>query len=743
VVPHDAGFPEPTGNPPQNNPDLRPVAGRIDPASAAPPETAPPALASGPDFGSLLRSLRRRWMAAATLGTILAAVAGIAAWYFMSPKYTAFATVRVNSDRPSIQDLPYNPNNASFNTFIRSQAALLRSRPVIHAAMKRDDVKPLNLAAAHPDLASFLEDELKVEMSDNNEFLTLTFSYPDPTVATTVVKAVSECYMDQTGYGERSGRAEKVAELEKAYNQMLSGLNSKKQNHKRLAENLGTADPLEVKRIQEDVQNALRDKRSEKSTVERELFKARNDEANMLARANALATETVSDEALEKALEADAIARPLLIRLANLKGIVREYELINAGNEPTPRVAKGQIKQIEPQVEERRVKLRAEMQQRLAANLAKELKTAQEQISINKQFLDKQLAELDAQMKEIGDKAVKLSTAPAELDTLARGIETDAKLLDELGSKLARERIEQGAPARIAIHQEADLQKKDNKKQIMAAVAVPVGVLFLVCMGVAWADYRQRRVHSAQEVANGLGIRVVGAVPAVPNFERLVIGASGQPDLEGQPVLESVDAIRTLLLCDSPRQESRVILVTSAVAGEGKTTVASHLASSLARAGRKALLIDADLRNPAQHQLFELPMQPGFSEVLLGEVELEDAVLDTTLPGLAVMPAGQWDREVLQALARGGVEGVFEKLREAFDFIIVDSHPVLAATDSLLLSQRSDAVILAVLNGVSQTPRVYAAAQRLNEVGARVLGAVVSAADPDEVIAPAPATAAA
>ena len=212
---------------------------------------------------------------------------------------------------------------------------------------------------------------------------------------------------------------------------------------------------------------------------------------------------------------------------------------------------------------------------------------------------------------------------------------------------------------------------------------------------------------------------MVGAVPAVANLEQQVIGASGQPDLEGQPVLESIDAIRTLLLCDSQRLATRVVLVTSAASGEGKTTLASHLASSLARAGRKTLLIDGDLRSPAVHQLFEVPMQPGLSEVLLSEVDLEDGVQETTLPGLTVMPAGQWDREVLQALARGGMEGIFEKLREAFDFIIMDSHPVLNATDTLLLAQQSDAVILAVLKGVSQSPRVYAAAQRLNEVGAR------------------------
>ncbi len=176
-------------------------------------------------------------------------------------------------------------------------------------------------------------------------------------------------------------------------------------------------------------------------------------------------------------------------------------------------------------------------------------------------------------------------------------------------------------------------------------------------------------------------------------------------------------------------------MVTSATHGEGKTTVASHLASSLARAGRRTLLIDGDLRRPSAHQLFELPMHPGFSEVLLSEVELTDAVQTTTLDGLSFMAAGQWDREVLHALARDGVEGIFEKLQQEFDFVVIDSHPVLAATDSLLIGQRVDAVILSVLREVSQMPRVYAASQRLTTLGIRVLGAVVNGADPEEALA--------
>jgi capsular exopolysaccharide synthesis family protein len=251
-------------------------------------------------------------------------------------------------------------------------------------------------------------------------------------------------------------------------------------------------------------------------------------------------------------------------------------------------------------------------------------------------------------------------------------------------------------------------------------------------MGVAWLDVRQRRVRSAGDVAAGLGIRVVGAVPGVPYLERRLAAA----DLEGCPAVESFDAIRTLLLRG---EANRVLLVTSAASGEGKTTLAAHLAGSLARAGRKTLLIDGDLRRPGVHQLFELPLQPGFSEVLLAEVEAAEAVQAAGSDGLAVMAAGQWDREVLQALARDGLEAVLEKLREEFDFLVIDSHPVLAATDSLLLAQHADAAILSVLRDVSQTPRVYSASQKLAELGVRVLGAVVNGADPDEVVAAAPA----
>ena len=113
--------------------------------------------------------------------------------------------------------------------------------------------------------------------------------------------------------------------------------------------------------------------------------------------------------------------------------------------------------------------------------------------------------------------------------------------------------------------------------------------------------------------------------------------------------------------------------------------------------------------------------------MLLGEVELPDAVRPTTTDDhLWLMPAGQWDRAVIQELARDSLTALLERLKDEFDFIVVDSHPVLPATDSLLIGQHADAVIVSLLRNVSQAPRVYAACQRLATLGIRVFGAVVN-----------------
>jgi capsular exopolysaccharide synthesis family protein len=437
---------------------------------------------------------------------------------------------------------------------------------------------------------------------------------------------------------------------------------------------------------------------------------------------------------VESLLDTDAEYKLLSDRLKRVQEVVDSFG--ESSREPTYKRAVQVVAELKKKMETRKTEVAEKLKRRTEKRDLSELDLALRQYENLVGQLTTERDRLEKDVNELKAKVVQIGTSTTDLEALRADVKREEQLVNDIGNQVERLRLEvKSNPPRVTLFQEADLQKKDAKKQILAAVAAPVGVLFAVCMGLAWSEYKQRRVRCAGDVADGLGIRVVGAVPALRHAERHLVGANGEADVSAYPVLESFDAIRTQLLHDARSGSTRVVQVTSAAAGEGKTTLACHLATSLARAGRKTLLIDGDLRRPAVHQLFELPLQPGFSEVLLGEVEVAEGVQQTTLAGLSVMSAGQWDREVLQALARDGLEGIFEKLQEEFDFIVMDSHPVLPAADALLLARQADAVILSVLREVSQTPRVYAASRRLEAVGARVLGAVVNAAPSDEAYA--------
>src|SRR5262249_19988477 len=152
-------------------------------------------------------------------------------------------------------------------------------------------------------------------------------------------------------------------------------------------------------------------------------------------------------------------------------------------------------------------------------------------------------------------------------------------------------------------------------------------------------------------------------------------------------IAESVDAFRTVLLHAARTESIRLIMVTSAMPGEGKTSLASHLSVSMARSGRKTLLVDCDLRNPTAHRLFELSCTPGFSELLRGEIPLPGAVRPTPLADLWMITAGQCDLRALQELAHHGVGQLFDRLKQEFEFVIIDSSPVLPVADSLVIGQ--------------------------------------------------------
>jgi capsular exopolysaccharide synthesis family protein len=238
---------------------------------------------------------------------------------------------------------------------------------------------------------------------------------------------------------------------------------------------------------------------------------------------------------------------------------------------------------------------------------------------------------------------------------------------------------------------------------------------------VGYLEFRNRRLNGPSQVDEGLGIRVIGTLPSLSSRKAL----DPSHPIVAQ-LTESIDGVRTILMHDSTSKRRQVVLVTSAATMEGRTTVASQLAASLARAGRRTLLIDGDLRRPALHALFDVPLEDGLCEVLRAEVDVADVIRPTHAEGLWLLTAGYCDVHAIHALATEQMQPVFDKLRAEYDFVIIDGAPVLGMSDALIFGQYSDGAVLSVRRDHSQMPKIHQAAELLRGVGIRVIGAVVN-----------------
>jgi polysaccharide biosynthesis transport protein len=743
VTPRDPGTPEPAGKQPEkgrNRPPDRVTAGRVPAAEAeatalvrggAP--ALPPALSSGPDFRTLLSALGRRWLLATMLGGTLAAVAGAAAWFLLSAKYTAFAQLKIASTTPYI--VFHNANNPDgrndFSLYQRTQAAAIKNRYVLNAALKRDDVKQLSSVRAQAEPITWLEEELKVEVPEGSEIVNVKLSGSEPNELVTLVNAVTQVYLQEVVNAERKQRSDRLAELDDIYNKSREKLRLKRDTMRKRADEAGGSDQSALTQKQLTLLTTFGELKRQHAQVRFELMRAEGRLAAFKGRDGKPDDQPIPESELKTAIEADPTMASLRKSFIQVEDTIDRYVLAGAPRTDSSMITlqtrresllkkmEARVKDLQPLVAERqRVKSKDDQASKLAQ--------LQDEIAP----LVAQEKTLQKEVQALGAEADKIGTSSTEMELLRAEIKQEEVVVERVGHELEALQVELRSPPRVSLYQEAGLQKKDNKRQLLATIMAPLMVLFGVCFCIAWMEFRARRIHSADEVVTGLGMRIVGTVPVLAG------SADGQAlaqSDDGHTLLESIDAIRTVLLRDASVQATQVVMVTSASDGEGKTTLAGYLASSLARAGRRTLLLDCDLRRPACHQLFELPLQPGFSEVLLEEIDVEAAILPTTVDDLWVIPAGQWDRAVVQALAREGVQKIFEQLKGEFDFIVLDSHPVMEATDALLIGQHADAVIFSLLRGVSQMPQVYGAGQQLTALGIRVLGAVINGMAPEDV----------
>jgi protein-tyrosine kinase len=190
------------------------------------------------------------------------------------------------------------------------------------------------------------------------------------------------------------------------------------------------------------------------------------------------------------------------------------------------------------------------------------------------------------------------------------------------------------------------------------------------------------------------------------------------------PLAEAFRTLRTNLGFADVEGGCRSILISSPSPRDGKSAVISNLAVVLAQADKKVILVDCDLRKPVQHRIFNLSNLKGLTNYLLDQVSWEEAVQSGPLPNLKVLTSGPIPPNPAEILGSSRTKNFWISLREEFDYILIDSPPVLAVTDSVILSGQVDGVILVLRPGTTRNNIAVQAKEQFVMAGARLLGVV-------------------
>lgn len=201
------------------------------------------------------------------------------------------------------------------------------------------------------------------------------------------------------------------------------------------------------------------------------------------------------------------------------------------------------------------------------------------------------------------------------------------------------------------------------------------------------------------------------------------------------PLSEAYRTLRTNLEFFSLDEPIRTLVVTSPGAEEGKSTVLANLAVTLAQGGKQVILLDCDLRRPALHTLFGLDNAAGLTTMMLDEAaQSEPPLRATAVDGLRVLPSGPLPPNPAELLGSRRIKEIIAALLAQADVLLFDAPPVLAVTDALVLAVQTDGVLLVVKAGGTRREHVQRAKERLERVNARIVGAVLNNAPPDQAL---------
>ncbi len=354
----------------------------------------------------------------------------------------------------------------------------------------------------------------------------------------------------------------------------------------------------------------------------------------------------------------------------------------------------------------------------------------------SKSALEKELAQLDAQIRDLEAKTAELDNRGDDTGTEAERMLLENRLAQYRSSystvlaQLEALRLaEANATDTIIVVEPARTPRQPVRPRVLLNTLLAAIVGAMLGLGTAFLiEYLDDTVKSPDDVDAAVGLPTLGMVARYK-------GAKGAQrplvtvEHPRSPLSEVYRGIRTNVQFSSVDRPIRTLLVTSAGPVEGKSTTAANLAVVMAQAGKRVVLVDADLRRPVQHKTFDVPNNVGLTGALLMERQLDDVdslLYQTKVPNLKVLTSGQIPPNPSELLGSQKMRQLMERLLRNHDILIFDVPPALVVTDPMVLAKDMDAVMLVVESGKTRQPALRQTLVNLQNVGANVIGVVIN-----------------
>lgn len=694
------------------------------PPSHGPFGRAEDPLAGGIDYLRVWHSFRRRWLSSIVVGLLLGTAAAVVTWLFLPRGYEAVAWLRIGGGGGMLTGAA-GGGGGEYESFRKTQLQVIKSPFVLTSALRRPGIAELSIFKEVEDPVGWLQNSLQVVAPAESQVLLIKLRGKFAQDVTRVVNAVTSAYLEDVVNKDRADRLGRREILERKHKENQAELRQRRETFQNLARELGTRDSSEVATQRSLLLDHLGTLRSQMTQLQRDITSIDMELAMNEARQNAKAgADTLIPEEI---IEATIARDPDIVSLNQQRNEIdqqialQEQRSARGANEPVVKRLRAQRNEVVERIDLRKAELRPTIASQLALDTrgdqAGRTRESPALLQLRRKIIAAELTETKGQYDKVANEVTVLGNLNADLELRKSEIANLQSVTDRIGNELETTSIDLSMPNRVTLMEEASVPGGSDQLARMMMSILAGGAAFVAGGGgIVLLEYIRNRLSSPEEMTQRVGIRVLGTLPKLSRSRRSASEAV---------VAESMDAIRTLVL-QAGRQPPKVILVTSAVEQEGKTTVASRLAASLARSDKRTLLLDGDLRHPNVHLALELEIGTGLSELLRGEISVDEAIQPTAIEGLFAMTAGQCDYAAVTALSRPELGKAFKQLRESFDHVVIDAGPVLAFADALLLGQQSDIAIVTALKDSSSVPNINAAIERLRAVGIRVVGTVIN-----------------